>query len=123
MKQEPTTKIPAYRGSGRPQEYKRILPPVRNLREIDTALLCELINHFLPGRGAHTNIKDRFTVNGYEVRLDPDKGLATVPGKIKFLYNDIRDLLDTLQREDVLDCSGQMIFVIGARYHKKTSKH
>lgn len=115
--------MPTYRGSGKPQEYKRILPPVRNLREIDTALLCELINHFLPDRGAHANTKDQFTVNGHEVRLDPDKGLATVPGKAKFIYNDERDLLENLVKEDILDCPLHTTFVIGARYHKKTSKH
>ena len=123
MKQEPTTKMPTYRGSGKPQDYKRILPPVRNPREIDCIRLCELINHFLPDRGAHTNIKDRFTINRYEVRLDPDKGLATVPGKYKFIYKNLKDLLDILRKENILDCAPGMTFIISDSYQQQTFKH
>ena len=99
-----SAKIPTYRGSGRVQEFKRILPPLRDKTIIDMGILSGVI----------IEMSLELDLN----RLSLHNGICEV-NKLKFRYKDLFDLIRTLRNELIINCSDQTLRIVEFRYNAR----
>jgi hypothetical protein len=99
-------RIPAYNSAGK--EYKRILPPLANPKEIDTRLLTNLINKKSSNNNAELT-DSGFILNGYQIHLQ--EGFASTES-LKFRFVDVLDLLRNLYQERILKGSMEDIRIL-----------
>jgi len=97
-------KIPAYRGSGRPQKFKRILPPIRDKTIIDLSILSEVI----------IEMSLELDLNS----LSLHNGICEV-NKLKFRYQDLYELIKTLRNEQIINCTDQTLRIVKFRYNAR----
>lgn len=95
--------IPAYHGSGT-TEVKKILPPLRDHRDIDVTILSEVMNEVAPD----------FDMS--QLKLTP--GLCEIR-KLKFRFDNLKNLLKNLQQEGYLDFDDFIRKSIEYRYNRK----
>jgi hypothetical protein len=114
-------RIPTYRGSGKPVEYVRHLPPIRDPKQIDLHMLAEVIRELAPENRVSVFFNS-IELNGNEVKLDFSKGMGTA-GALKFRYTDLRDLLEILEFEGVLHCPHKIAVKMSQIYRERCLKH
>lgn len=105
-------KLPAYKGSGRPVEYKRVLPPMRDRRDIDLEILAQVLTDVLP----------EFDYK----KINICNGICSYK-HMKFRYKNLVDLLYILRQEKAFDCNDRTIdsldFRYNAQFQTKRQKH
>lgn len=95
------------------------LRPVRNRSIIDIPVLCAVMQKIMPGNSILYN-PDAIIINGTVLKIA--EGIA-IAGKTKFRFQDMRDLLVTLQKERILICTMLDIRCIKDRYYKIISEN
>lgn len=98
---EEVLKMPAYNTHG--LEYKRHLPPMRDLTDIDLVKLAPIILPIDPMFNANISLKD---------------GICDLPGWSKFRYKDLFELLRLLRKENRLIASNEQIKEIKVKYYE-----
>ena len=91
-------RVPAYHSSGL-KTYVRKFPKARNEKVLNVPLLCTMIKKIVPQNDV-SGLSDGLLING--IKLILTEGLATVTGKVKFRFTDLRDLLSNLAMDGIL---------------------
>src|ERR1035437_8734723 len=97
------TKMPAYNSAGR-QEYKRHLPPLKDLTKIDLQKLATIVMPI-----------DKF-FNPSNIQLKD--GICTIEGWSKFRFKDLFDLLRLLRKENRILATNDQLKEIKVKYYE-----
>ena len=113
----PGNKVPAYHSSGL-KTYKKILSPLRDLKIINLQLLSDTIKKVSPANDSLFT-GNSIILNNTEIILE--NGLANVK-QLRFRFRDLRELLEGLYKERILNCTKDEVFFIENRYKKSCLK-